>query len=71
MNTAVEIEAAIEQLPSGEQAKLRDRLLEQTGRVTNVDPLPEGVARRLYSQADEDAEDINGFMAAQAKSVEE
>ena len=30
MSTAVEIEAAIEQLPSAEQAKLRDRLLERT-----------------------------------------
>jgi hypothetical protein len=30
MNTAVEIEAAIERLPSAEQAKLRIRLLERT-----------------------------------------
>jgi hypothetical protein len=30
MSTAGEIEAAIEQLPSAEQAKLRDRLLERT-----------------------------------------
>jgi hypothetical protein len=29
MSTVVEIEAAIERLPSAEQAKLRDRLLER------------------------------------------
>ena len=32
---------------------------------------PDGVARRLYNQADDDAESIQLFMAAQAKSIEE
>jgi hypothetical protein len=47
--------------------------LEQTGRVTNVDPLPDRIARRIYNQADDDddADAIQLFMAAQAKSIEE
>jgi hypothetical protein len=71
MSKVVEIEAAIERLPSAEQAKLRERFLKQTSQVTNVDPLPKRVARRLYSQADDDADAIRLFMAAQAKSIEE
>jgi hypothetical protein len=71
MSTVVEIEAAIERLPSAEQAKLRDLFLEKTGRVTNVEPLPDRIARRIYSQADDDVDAIQLFMAAQAKSIEE
>ena len=71
MRTAVEIEAAIERLPWAEQAKLRKRFLEQTSRVTNVDPLPDKVAFRLYNQTDDDTEATRLFMAAQAKSIEE
>jgi hypothetical protein len=71
MSTAVEIEAAIERLSSLEQAKLRDRFLEQTGWVTNVDPLPDRIARRIYNQADDDADAIQLFMSAQPKSIEE
>jgi hypothetical protein len=71
MSTAVEIEAAIEQLPSAEQAKLRALLLGQAGPVTNVEPLPDVVARRLYNEADDDTDAIRLFMAAQAKSIEE
>lgn len=40
-------------------------------RITNVDPLPDKVLKRLYSQADEDAESIRLFMTAQTKAVEE
>jgi hypothetical protein len=71
VNTLAEIEAAIERLPSAEQTKLRERLLEQTRRVTNVDPLPDKVALRLYNQADDDTEAIQLFMAAQTKSSDE
>ena len=71
MITALEIEAAIKRLPPTEQAKLRDPLFAQTGRVTTVDPLPDMVARRLYSQVDDDADAIRLLMAAQAKSIEE
>ena len=71
MSTLVEIEAAIGRLPSAEQAKLRDQFLEQTGRVTNVDPLPDQLASRLYNQADDDTDAIRLFMAAQAKSIAE
>jgi hypothetical protein len=62
MSTAVEIEAAIERLPAAERARLRDRLLEQTGRVSNVDPLADTVAKRLYNQSDDDADAIQLFM---------
>ena len=71
MSTLVEIEAAIERLPSAEQAKLRDRFLEQRSRVTNVDPLPDQLAFRLYNQADDDTEAVQSFMAAQVKSIAE
>jgi hypothetical protein len=48
-------------------------LLEQLGsaRVTNVPPLPPRLARALYSEPDDDAEGIERFMAAQAKTVQE
>ena len=49
--------------------KLRESLAD--ARVTNVEPLPDNVARRLYQQPDDDAEGIRLFMAAQAKSIEE
>jgi len=40
-------------------------------RITNVDPLPDKVLKRLYGQADDDADSIRLFMAAQTKAVEE
>lgn len=48
-------------------------LLEQlgTGRITNVPPLPDKIARALYSEPDGDVEAIGLFMAAQAKSIQE
>jgi hypothetical protein len=49
---------------------VRAALSAQTGRVTNVDPLPAAAARRLYSQPDDDAEAIQLFMAAQCKDAE-
>jgi hypothetical protein len=57
-----------------QRAKLRlPKLLEQMGssRVTNVAPLPNKVARALYSQPDDDADAIRVFMATQAKSARE
>jgi hypothetical protein len=50
---------------------VREALTAETVRVTNVDPLPDKVLRRLYNQADDDADSIRLFMAAQAKTVEE
>jgi hypothetical protein len=49
------------------------RLLEQmsAGRITNVAPLPDKVARALYSQPEEDADSIRTFMEAQSKAVQE
>jgi hypothetical protein len=49
--------------------KLREQLA--TGRITNVTPLPDRVARHLYAQADDDAEAISLFMAAQSKGIDE
>ena len=50
---------------------VRDALSAETGRVTNVDPLPTRVLERLYSQAEDDTDSIRLFMAAQAQTVEE
>jgi hypothetical protein len=49
------------------------RICEQlgTGRVTNVDPLPDKVLRKLYAERDDDEEGIRKFMAAQSKAVQE
>ena len=46
---------------------------EQNGssRVTNVAPLPDSVARKLYSKRDEDEEVTRLFMAAQFKGARE
>jgi hypothetical protein len=48
-------------------------LLQQLGpaRITNVLPLPARTARALYAAPDDDAEGIERFMAAQAKTVQE
>ncbi len=43
----------------------------ETKRITNVDPLPDKIAKRLYQQADDDADSIRLFMAAQSKVIEE
>jgi hypothetical protein len=48
-----------------------EALSAQGGRITNVDPLPAKVLKRLYGHADDDADSIRLFMAAQAKAVEE
>jgi hypothetical protein len=50
---------------------VREALVSDTGRVTNIDPLSAKVARRLYKQADDDAESIRLFMAAQVTDIEE
>jgi hypothetical protein len=49
------------------------KLLEEmgTGRVTNVAPLPDKVARALYAEPEDDADGIRRFMAAQSKSIQE
>jgi hypothetical protein len=48
--------------------KLRARF--GTGRVTNVDPMPARQAKKLYSQPDDDTEDIKFFMSAQSRTTE-
>lgn len=50
---------------------IRAALSRESGRVTNVDPLPAAVSKRLYSEPDDDEDSIRLFMTAQAKSVEE
>jgi hypothetical protein len=49
--------------------KLREEL--GTSRITNVTPLPNSIARKLYSQPDDDADSIAQFMAAQSSVIEE
>jgi hypothetical protein len=48
-------------------------LLRQLGpaRITNVPPLPAKIVRAVYSEPDDDAEGIEHFMAAQAKTIQE
>jgi hypothetical protein len=40
------------------------------GRVTNVDPLPRNVLKKLYEEREEDEEAIDRFIAAQPKGPE-
>ncbi len=40
------------------------------GRVTNVDPLPSKVLRKLYDEREEDMDSIRSFIAAQPKEAE-
>ncbi len=49
--------------------KLREELVES--RVTNVDPLPDDVLDRIYSQPDDDEEGTKKFMAAQSFHIHE
>ena len=48
------------------------KLLEQmdAGRVTNVEPLPDRVARKLYAEREEDMDSIRKFIAAQPKDAQ-
>jgi hypothetical protein len=50
---------------------VREALASDPGRLTNIDPLPRNVAKRLYKQPDDDADAIRMFMGAQVTSVEE
>jgi hypothetical protein len=40
------------------------------GRVTNVAPLPDKVARKLYAEREEDMDSIRRFIAAQPKDAQ-
>jgi hypothetical protein len=51
--------------------EVREMLSSQVNRITNVDPLPAKVLKRLYGQADDDSDSIRLFMAAQTKAIEE
>jgi hypothetical protein len=42
------------------------KFIPQSGRITNVDPLPDEVLDRIYSKPDRDEAGINRFMKAQA-----
>jgi len=50
--------------------KLRQQLSARAGRVTNVDPLPDRVMKRLYREREDDDASIRRFMAAQPKDEE-
>ena len=51
--------------------EVRETLSAQTTRITNVDPLPARSLKRLYGEADDDADSIRLFMNAQAKNIGE
>ena len=40
-----------------------------SGRVTNVAPLPDNIARKLYADREEDMDSIRRFIAAQPKDA--
>jgi len=46
--------------------KLRERLSPRSDRVTNVEPLPEAVLKRIYSRPDRDEAGIDRWIKAQA-----
>ncbi|MBI3849424.1 MAG: hypothetical protein HY298_03900 [Verrucomicrobia bacterium] len=48
---------------------VRADLSSKSGRVTNVDPLPEKVLRRIYSRPERDEGGVDRLVKAQAKGV--
>src|SRR2546427_5083105 len=50
--------------------KLREQLSAEAGRVTNVDPLPDRVLKKLYREREDDDASIRRFIAAQPKETE-
>jgi hypothetical protein len=50
--------------------EVRAALKADSGRVTNVDPLPDKVLARLYAEREDDAAGIRRFIAAQPKGAE-
>jgi hypothetical protein len=50
---------------------VREALAAESGRITNVDPLPDKTLKRLYAETDDDSRQIARMMAAQCKVVEE
>lgn len=51
-------------------SRLREQLSEQSGRVTNVDPLPATAMTKLYREREDDEDSIRRFIAAQPKNAE-
>ncbi|HEY6170098.1 MAG TPA: hypothetical protein VI454_18820 [Verrucomicrobiae bacterium] len=49
--------------------KLRERLAAESGRITNVDPLPDEVLAEIYARPERDEAGIDRLVAAQAKGV--
>jgi hypothetical protein len=54
-----------------ENAQAARVVREQISRITNVNPLPDKVMKRLYVRVDDDANSIRLFMAAQARAIGE
>ena len=50
--------------------RLRENLANENGRITNVEPLPKAVLRRIYRRRDDDEKVITRFMRAQAFDAE-
>jgi len=48
-----------------------ESLAAETGRITNVDPLPPKLSKRLYKQKDDDSESTALFMRLQVGNIEE
>ena len=49
--------------------KLREQLAAKAGRVTNVDPLPERVLKKLYRERKDDDASIRRLIAAQPEDA--
>jgi len=50
--------------------KLKEQLAVKSGRVTNVDPLPDKVMKEIYTRRQDDDESIMRFIAAQPTGPE-
>jgi hypothetical protein len=50
--------------------KLREQLMAERGRLTNVDPLPDKVMKEIYTRRQDDDESIRRLIAAQPKGPE-
>jgi hypothetical protein len=49
--------------------KFREQHSQATGRITNVDPLPDEVLERIYAAPERDEDGINRLVKAQPKGV--
>ena len=67
--TGLSINQIIVRSVHGQAPVIRSEHQARTGRLTNVDPLPEKVLERLYRDREEDEEGIRRLIGAQPKEA--